>query len=189
MEDKESKTKGKMNKNLIVMVIIAVIFATGGFIGGMKYQQSKTPNFAGRFNDQNRSNVRSQFQGRANVTPGAGQNGFSRPTTGKITSIDDKGIRVSLDDGSSKIILFGDNTNIGKSDQIKKEDLKEGDQVTVFGQANSDGSITAQAVQVGAMNFFGLGIIICKGNSSSCSTTDKTLALTTRTNSKEVGAN
>lgn len=53
-----------------------------------------------------------------------------------------------MQDGSSKIVLFSDKTEINKAAEATKEDLKVGEKVAVFGTENSDGSVTAQNIQL-----------------------------------------
>lgn len=126
-----------MKKNLMTTIIVAVLVGGGGFFVGMKYQQSKTPVF-------NR-----QFTGQTNGRQGTGASrlGF-RPVNGEIISADEKSITVKLQDGSSKIVIVSETTQINKADQAAKEDLKVGEKVAVFGQENSDGSVTAQNIQL-----------------------------------------
>ena len=69
-------------------------------------------------------------------------------TGGSIISKDDKSMTVSLQNGSSKIVLFSTSTSVMKTAQGTLNDLAAGEEVTVMGGANSDGSITAQSVQI-----------------------------------------
>lgn len=114
------------NKNLLITILLLVIVSGLAFVGGMTYQKSKLPAF-------NR-----QFAGRA---------GF-RPVNGEIISADGKSITVKLQDGSSKIILLSAKTEINKAAKATNEDLKVGEKVMVVGQENSDGSVTAQNIQL-----------------------------------------
>lgn len=127
------------NKNLIVTILFLVIVAGGAFFGGMKYQQSKQ---SARFR---------QFAGEAGPNGQRGgvvnQAGF-RPVAGEIISSDSNSITVKLQDGSSKIVLLNDKTSINKAADATKDDLKVGETVSVFGQQNSDGSVTAQNIQL-----------------------------------------
>ncbi len=124
---------------MIIIIIVAVIFGAGGFFAGMRYRQSSQ---AGRFGN---------FGGRnGGFGQGAGRQGL-RPVAGEIISADDKSITVKLMDGSSKIVLLTDTTSINKSTQGSKADLKIGERVAVFGQENSDGSVTAQSVSLNPM--------------------------------------
>ena len=123
-------------QNLFFFLFVLLIVAGGAFYGGMKYQESRLPAFRGQF-----GGMMGQLNSRGNRT------GF-RPVAGEIINIDDKSITVKLQDGSSKIILISDKTSINKADQGSKTDLKNGEQVAVFGSENSDGSITAQNIQL-----------------------------------------
>jgi ribosomal protein S1 len=71
-----------------------------------------------------------------------------RPVSGEIISQDDKSITVKLQDGSSRIVILSDQTEINKTSEGSKEDLKTGERITTFGTENSDGSVTAQNVQL-----------------------------------------
>lgn len=127
-----------MKDNIIIPVLLVVAFSAGSFFGGMKYQQSKQPAFL------------RQFGGGQGMRAGQGQGsrqGF-RPVNGEIISNDEKSITVKLQDGSSKIVLFSDKTEINKAATATKEDLKTGDKVMVVGTENSDGSVTAQNIQL-----------------------------------------
>ncbi len=125
-----------MNKNLLIMIMIGVVAAGAGFAGGMKYQQTKTPASNRQFGGPGR-----------NGQSGQNRSGF-RPVAGDIIAVDAKSITVKLTDGSSKIILFSDTTQINKADQATKDDLKVGAKVAVFGQTNSDGTVVAQSIQL-----------------------------------------
>src|SRR4029077_14482427 len=57
----------------------------------------------------------------------------------------------------SKIVLYNGSTQIGKFDTGTSDDLKVGDMVTVQGSTNSDGSITAQMIQIRPAGMGGFG--------------------------------
>ncbi len=124
-------------KNIALIVLALLIVAGGAFFAGTKYQAGKNQSFfrsvsgQGQFRQMNRSGL--------------------RPVTGEIISSDDKSVTVKLQDGSSKIVLFSDKTTINKASKGTKEDLKTGENIAVFGQENTDGSVTAQSIQLGAM--------------------------------------
>lgn len=126
-----------MKNNIVVMALVAIVLAGGGFFAGMKYQEGKQPT---GFNQTGR------FQGQRNGT----RNGF-RPVAGEILSLDDKSMTVKLQDGSSKIVLLSQATSYNKTARGSRDDLKVGERVAAFGQENSDGSVTAQDVQINSM--------------------------------------
>lgn len=128
------------NKNLIITILLVIIVGAAAFFAGMKYQQSRRPSFNRQFG-----------QGIGNGPGGAaGQMNRQnyRPVNGEIISADDKSITVKLTDGSSKIVLLNDKTTINKAAEATKEDLKVGEKVMAMGQENTDGSITAQSIQL-----------------------------------------
>lgn len=126
------------NKNLSIFILVIAVTLGSGFFAGMKYQESKRSQ--SRFGNLQQGQG-GQFQQRQ---------GF-RPVNGEIIGVDDKSITVKLQDGSSKIVLLSDTTSINKSAEGSKSDLKTGEQVAVFGTENSDGSITAQNIQLNPM--------------------------------------
>ncbi|MDO8657137.1 MAG: DUF5666 domain-containing protein [Candidatus Levybacteria bacterium] len=126
-----------MKNSMLITIILVVVVGTGAFYAGTKYQQSK------------RTAIMGQFGGQAGQRMGFGgdRTGF-RPVNGEILSTDDKSITVKLQDGSSKIVLFTDTTSFNKSAEGSKSDLKKGEKIAVFGRENSDGSVTAQNIQL-----------------------------------------
>lgn len=131
--------------SLLGLVIVAVVFGAVGFFGGMQYQKSQRQNyFSGQFNMMGQSGVR-RFSGQ-------GGNTNASAVRGEILSTDNNSITVKLPDGSSKLVLLGSNTNITEATSASKESLKAGQQVAVFGSSNSDGSVTAQNIQLNPQN-------------------------------------
>jgi hypothetical protein len=51
-------------------------------------------------------------------------------------------------DGGSKIVLFSASTTVMKATTVSRDDLTVGEQVTVTGATNTDGTVSAQSVQV-----------------------------------------
>lgn len=144
-----------MKNNVIVISLIAALVGGGiGAFGGIKYQQSKsnvanTGNFAGRPNGLGNRRGGQNGQGRF-------ENG-GRMVTGEILSLDDKSLTVKLQDGSSKLVLIPTSVTISKTDTASKADLKTGNRIGVFGTDNSDGSVTAQNIQLNPMFRTGSG--------------------------------
>lgn len=134
------------NANILAIVLLLVGLAAG-FFGGMQYQKSQRSATFGQAGNQT-----GQFTRRAN-----GQNGANRPVAGDIISADEKSITVKLQDGSSKIVLVPDSAQINKAATATKSDLKTGERVAVFGTQNSDGSVTAQNIQLNPQLRGGLG--------------------------------
>ena len=67
---------------------------------------------------------------------------------GEVISADDKSITIKLRDGGSQIIFFTPSTPVTKSVSSSASDVAVGEQVTVSGAKNQDGSISAQSIQI-----------------------------------------
>jgi len=131
-----------MNKNILTTIIVALIVGAVGFFGGQKYESYKI--------SKNPRSFFMQTQGGPNGQGNQNRNRFSggRPVVGEIVGMDDKSITVKMADGSTKIVILSDSTTYNKSAEGSKDDLKVGESVGVFGTDNSDGSVTAQNVQL-----------------------------------------
>jgi cytochrome c biogenesis protein ResB len=131
-----------MHKTFLSIIVIAVAVGSGAFYGGMKYAENK---------------VQSGRQQRIQQFGGAGtgfRNGESGNriaggfASGEILSKDDISIAIKMRDGGSKIIFYSDSTEVDKFVNGVTSDLEIGKNVSVIGSENSDGSITAQAIQL-----------------------------------------
>jgi hypothetical protein len=145
MSETNAAKGGNQMKIIIGAVIVVIIVGCGSFYGGMKYASaSRSANMRGAF-------------GQAGGLPGAvGATGTRARQgvagggfiNGDIVSMDDKSITVKSKDGSSKIVFLSGTTEIGKFVTGALSDLTAGLTVMVTGKTNSDGSVTAQSIQI-----------------------------------------
>lgn len=132
-----------MKKN--IAIIVSIISLVLGFGGGYLFKNYQAGKMRQNFNDQFPDRLRNT-QGLQN---GQGpQGGFGGMVMGEIVSQDEKSLTVKIQDGSSKLVILGDSTTYSKTDKIEKAELSTGNQVRVFGTTNSDGSVTAQNIQL-----------------------------------------
>jgi hypothetical protein len=131
-----------MNKQIAIYAAIFIVAAGGGFMGGMKYQQSKTPaSVAGRTG----AGGAGGFGGGGRRFGGANGGSF---VNGQVLSKDNNSITVKNMAGGSQIVILGSSTQYRKAVDGTATDVIVGGAVTVTGTTNSDGSLTAQSVQI-----------------------------------------
>lgn len=120
------------NIKIGIMVVVAIVVIAGSFYGGMVYKGSQTP-------------------ARRTFGPGTAGTRFATGgsvSIGSIVSIDGTSITLKMQNGSSRVILYSPTTEVGKFVTGKTSDLQAGENIMVSGQTNSDGSITAQSIQI-----------------------------------------
>jgi hypothetical protein len=158
---------------IAVVVVVVIAVGVGGFFGGratgggsgtptpeqaIKALQSMTPQQMQQAL-QSSGGVGGLFGGRGgpNGTGGTGANRAGGFVSGSIIAQDSNSITVKLADGSTKIVLYSASTTINVAQQGSASDLAVGKDVTITGTANSDGSVTATRIQMGALGGFNGG--------------------------------
>jgi hypothetical protein len=148
----------------IAMVVVAVLaVGVGALFGGRAWGATASPE------DTSQSQAAAQgwpdgnFPGMRDdgSTPSGGPGGFVRNgenmVSGNIIAVDDSGITVQTNDGSTKIVLVAGSTSITVTEEVGRSDLVEGEDVVVIGTTNSDGTVTAASVRLGSV--FGPGLL------------------------------
>src|SRR3989344_1205764 len=147
-----------MNPKIAGVIAIVVIIGGGAFYGGMTYaQMSRGGSGGGNFTNLSPEERQARFAGNGNPgTRGSGGTGGGF-TAGEIISKDETSITIKMQDGSTKIVLVSSSAQIMKSAAGTVNDLTVGTQVTITGSANSDGSLTAESVQIRPAGFVPFG--------------------------------
>ena len=126
---------------IVVMIVALVAVGAGAFYGGTVYAAQQATNTRASF-----------FAGRggAGGTGGAGANGaggFGGGVTGTIKSISGDTIQVSTALSVTTVSVSG-STTVLKTAAATTADLQVGQQVTVRGQRDAAGNVTATTIQV-----------------------------------------
>ncbi len=135
------------------MIAVAVVLVGAGFGGGYTFAKSQSPAngmLAAGFPE----GTGGQFAGRSG-SMGMGTRAGGGFVSGEILSKDSTSVTVKMIDGSTKIVLLGSSAQISKSAEGTAADLAIGASVLVNGSTNSDGSVTAQNVQIRPMGMGG----------------------------------
>jgi pectate lyase len=128
----------KINKQIIVSSLISIIVA-----GGIGY-------YVGSHRVSTASNMRQGMMGQAGL---GARGGFARGASGgmvngSVVSLTDNVLTLKARDGGSRVILFTAGTKVTKSVDGARTDVKDGVNVVILGTQNTDGSITAETVQI-----------------------------------------
>ena len=127
----------KYNVHIIwgIMVIVAVI---GGYLFG---KSSVASSRSGALSANGfSSSTRSRF-------PGVGGNGGGF-ASGQISAVDSQSLTLQLANGNSEVVFYSSSTSVTEPTNVSISALKTGADVMIGGTTNSDGSLTAQSIQV-----------------------------------------
>lgn len=130
-----------MKNRIIISIVVSLLLGSvGGYVFG-KGQAAKTDNpWQGQIrNGSVRDGTRFSQGQRGNLM---------RPLQGEIISLDENGITIKTDDNSTKIIFTSHQTSYSQTNEISRDGLKMGDKIGVFGITNTDGSVSAQNIQL-----------------------------------------
>lgn len=144
-----------MNNKYILPAVLLIAGLMAGFSGGYYFKTYQQNSLRNNFRNGSTGANGQRFMPGVNGTTSGSQNRgmmFGGAVEGDIISMDDKSVTVKLTDGSSKIILFSDQTIYSSNILAKKTDLKQDNKIMVFGKANTDGSITADRIQLNPIN-------------------------------------
>ena len=140
-----------MKKNIIFLAVLIIVMA-GSFYGGMRYQSSRgsargqfTAGFLNFNNLSAEDRQKYQEMGGRRVDTAQVNANF---VNGEIIGRDDQSIIIKLNDGGSKIIFYSASTAINKMASGVFEDLSVGTSIMVTGKTGTDGSLTAETIQI-----------------------------------------
>ncbi len=128
-----------MKKHTIISIAVVVVVGLAAFFGGMAVGKSSA---AGAL----RSRLGAFGSGAGTFAARGGQGaGF---LTGSVIAMDSQSITLQDRAGSSHIVLYSTSTAVSKPTVVPSSDIQTGDNVTVMGTANSDGSFTASSIDI-----------------------------------------
>jgi hypothetical protein len=133
--------------NNLTVSLIVVIGILGGFYFGAKYGQGHPP--AANAAAAAAATTQNGGGGAGGAGTVGGGNGLTAAATGPITAVNGTTITVRDRTTGKDVKIDVSNARITRTVQGTTSDLTANQNVTIFGQTGSDGSVTAQAVTVG----------------------------------------
>ena len=120
----------------IIWLVIAIVALGGGYFWGKAGVSASRAGFAG---------AGTYGSSTRRFTGAAGAGGL---TTGQISTIDSSSITLQLANGNSQVVFYSSSTPVSEPTIVSVSTLKVGTNVMVGGTPNTDGSLTAQTIQV-----------------------------------------
>lgn len=144
-----------MKTTLIITIIVAVIVAVGagvgGFFGGKAYESNHANSVRNNFLRARGLNPNDFTNGSPNGatgTNGQTRGAFGGGTFGQIKSVNGNTLVVTTTRNTDVTVTLSNTTRIEKTSTGTTADLQTGEQVTVAGQRDSSGNITAVQVTI-----------------------------------------
>ena len=92
--------------------------------------------------------------GTGTAPTGAQMGGF---TSGSVVSVDGEVVTLELEDGSTMTITTADDTTVTTTVDSSVAELAAGDEITVVGEADDDGNVSATSISSGSTGLGGFG--------------------------------
>lgn len=109
------------------------------------------------------------------ASTGSARSGLARISgggfiSGQIISVSGNNMTVALANGNSEVVFYSSSTQIMKPTEVPVSDLTAGSRVMIGGASNSDGSLTAQSIQIQSGTGFSGGKVGGVGSGTSGAT-------------------
>jgi len=120
----------------IVWLVVALVALGGGFYWGKAIAASArgTGRLAGAYGSSTHSFVAGAAGGNLVV--------------GQISAMDSSSITLQLANGNSQVVFYSSSTQVSEPTIVSPSTLSVGTNVMIGGTTNSDGSLTAESIQV-----------------------------------------
>ena len=164
MSETEAAPKKKLSRFITPTLVLIAVLAVG-VVGGVVIGQN-TASAAGPGGI-----AQGQFPG-GDAAGGTAPTGMGDFTSGTIVSVEGSTVVLELEDGSQVTVNTATDTTVTKTTDATVSDLAAGEEVTVIGAADDDGTVTATSISQGARGFGGGGTRPTTGAGTDTSTDD-----------------
>ena len=147
----DSSTPKKKSAARLVTPILVIVAVLGvGLVGGVLIGQNTAG--SSQAGGMTRPDGASGGAPSGDFAGGSAGGGF---TAGTVTAVDGDTVTLELDDGSTVTVTTTDDTTVTTTTDASVSDLAEGDSLTVMGEADDDGNVSATSISEGATGFDG----------------------------------
>jgi len=147
MTDTEQPKK-KISRFITPVLALVAVLAVG-LIGGVLIGQNTSS-----ASTQAGPGGQGGFGGTGTAPTGAQMGGF---TSGSVVSVDGEVVTLELEDGSTVTVTTADDTTVTTTIDSSVAELAAGDEITVVGESDDDGNVTATSISSGSAGFGGFG--------------------------------
>lgn len=135
-------------------VVIVLAVGAGAFYGGTVYERTRQANLQAQFFAERGGNpggftppegFTGQFPG--GQSPSGAQGQMFRGTSGTVSSLNGDTLVLTTDQETTTIVLT-DDTVVERTVEATRSDLQPGQSVTVMGQRDDQGNLTATTIQI-----------------------------------------
>jgi hypothetical protein len=143
--------KKKSAARLVTPILVIVAVLGVGLVGGVLIGQN-TASSSQAAGGMTRPDGATGEAPTGDFAGGGAGGGF---TSGTVTAVDGDTVTLELEDGSTVTVTTTDDTTVTTTTDAAVSDLAEGDSLTVVGEADDDGNVSATSISEGATGFGG----------------------------------
>lgn len=137
-------------RNLILGVIALVLVAGLSFAAGMRVDRLRN-NMSYRLQPKFRQNI-PQFPDGRGMGQGMMLNrGYGGNVIGQVTKVNGNQLTILLSNGNQVVVNLNTNTTYTKTSPANQASLQPGQNVVVSGQADANGSVSAESVRISSI--------------------------------------
>ena len=145
----KKKSKARLITPILALVAVLGIGIFGGIIIGQNTASATTAGGRGDF-----AGGPGGATSDGTAPTGGGMGGF---TAGSVVSVDGDTVVIESSDGTQVTVTTSTDTTVTTTEDSSVDQLAEGDTVTVMGETDDDGNVTATSISEGATGFGGGG--------------------------------
>jgi hypothetical protein len=147
--------------NPLAIGLLAVLLAAGGFVGGVLVEKGETSSsssspsgaaasLASRFRALREGTTSTTSTSGGSGASSSATSGFARPTAGTVSFLAGNTLYVTTAEGNTVKVNTSRATTVTKSVKATVNAIHPGETITVTGETDSNGAVSAESISVGS---------------------------------------